>query len=55
VEDVYNEAVKLYVTYKKALKLKRKMSKLRWLEVGIKNLKIAVQAKMVKGVPKKMY
>ena len=36
VEDAYNEAVKLYMTNKKALKLERKMSKLRFLEVSIK-------------------
>ena len=47
MEDVYNETIKLYVTYKNALKTEKKMSKLKLLEVSIKNLKKAVQAKIV--------
>ena len=46
VEEAYTATVKLYATYKKALKLSVKKAKVKLLKANISNLKEAVRAKI---------
>ena len=46
VEGTHSAAVKLYVTYKKALKLSVKKAKVKLLEINLTNLKESVRAKI---------
>ena len=46
VEEAYSSAVKLYATYKKALKLSVKKAKVKLLEAKILNLKEAKRAEI---------